>query len=341
VVAERGSESQPTPDLSVVVSTLGNYSGLARVLETYERQEARGASFEVIVVSDVAEPDAAAVDAAVGERPYPLRRATGTIPGLSSNRNSGVRAAAASLILFTDNDCLASPQLVSEHLDWHRSHPAEAVAVLGHVRWAREVKVTPFMHWLDHGVQFDYPNIKGTDAGWGRFYGANVSVKKSFVERVGGFDEVRMPYLNDDLDFGYRANEHGLRLLYNRRAEVEHLREISLEYWRQRLGRAAAVERQFTRLHPDVPPHFHRFYTRATELPPARGLGRHLIRYVPRRVPWLGPRVWRSADLYYRQLLAPTFLEAWDSGELGESGEGPVAPYLLEAEAVPGREGRA
>ena len=77
--------------------------------------------------------------------------------------------------------------------------------MLGHVRWAREVRVTPFMHWLEHGVQFDYPAIDGIEAGWGRFYGANVSAKRELVERVGGFDEVRLPYGYEDLDFGYRA----------------------------------------------------------------------------------------------------------------------------------------
>ena len=65
--------------------------------------------------------------------------------------------------------------------------------MLGHVRWARELEVTPFMLWLDQGMQLDYPNLDGTHAGWRRFYGANISVKKRMIERVGGFDAERLP----------------------------------------------------------------------------------------------------------------------------------------------------
>ena len=57
-----------------------------------------------------------------------MRRITGGRPGLSANRNAGVRDARAPLVLFTDNDTIPVPQLVSEHLAWHRSHPAPEVA---------------------------------------------------------------------------------------------------------------------------------------------------------------------------------------------------------------------
>ncbi|MGH2953246.1 MAG: glycosyltransferase family 2 protein [Solirubrobacterales bacterium] len=322
--------------ISVVLSTLGNYDGLGRVLDGYERQHPAPDGFEVIVVVDAAEPDLGAADAAIGCRPYPVRRLRGAVPGLSANRNAGWRAATAALVLFADNDTLPEPQLVAEHIEWHTEHPAEEVAVLGHVRWARKVHVTSFMHWLDHGIQFDYPSIEGIEAGWARFYGANVSLKRSFIERVGGFDERRLPYLYDDLDFGYRASKLGLRVLYNRRATVEHLREVDLPYWQQRMDRAATAEREFVRKHPELEPYFFRMFSHAAELEPASGRGRHLIRLVPRSVPWLGERVWTSADLYYRQQLAPYFLEAWERQESESApAEGRiVAPYLLDRDAV-------
>jgi len=320
-------------ELSIVISTLGNYPGLKRVLDRFAVQDTQPGTFEVLVVADVADPEPDAVDRAIGSRSYPVSRLTGTRPGLSANRNTGWRAAKAPLVLFTDNDTLAEPQLVSEHLAWHSRHPDEEVAVLGHVRWARDIRVTAFMHWLDYGMQFDYPNIKGIEAGWGRFYGANVSVKRSFVERVGGFDAERLPYLYDDLDFGYRADKHGLRLLYNRRAVVEHLREMDVSYWRSRMRQSAHAEREFVRLHPDVTPYFQRMFSAAAALPPAQGRGRHLIRFIPRRVPWLGRVAWNSADAYYQQALAPEFLAGWEE-DSPEPAEGPVAPYLLARDAV-------
>src|SRR5438270_11494700 len=104
--------------MSVVISTLGNYPTLERDLDGYSRQDAPPGSFEVVVVTDAADPDPAAVERAIGERAYPARRLTGPVPGLSANRNAGVRAAAGPLVLFTDNDTIPTPTLVSEHLAW-------------------------------------------------------------------------------------------------------------------------------------------------------------------------------------------------------------------------------
>jgi GT2 family glycosyltransferase len=322
------------PELSVVVSTLGNQEGLRRVLDGYSTQDAPASSFEVIVAVDAAERDLAATGAAIGERTYPVRFVRGEIPGLSANRNAGIRAATAMMILFTDNDTIPQARLVSEHLGWHRRYPEEEVGILGHVRWSREVRVTSFMHWLDHGVQFDFPLIDGIEAGWGRFYGANVSVKRSFAERVGGFDQERLPYGYEDLDFGYRASKNGLRLLYNRDAVVEHLREMSLTFFKQRVRRTAYAEREFVRKHPELEPYFFRMFSHAAKLAPVRGRGRHLIRWIPRETPWVGPRVWLSADLYYRQALASDFLSAWDEAGAAESSGEPVAPRVSELDLL-------
>ena len=303
----------PGPRLSVVVPTIGMYGVLRRVLDGYERQDAPPGSFELIVAADAAEPDPAALDAAVGERSYPVRRVSAARPGASANRNAGRRAATGSLILFSDNDTAPTPSLVSEHLAWHQDHPAEELTVLGLVRWAPELRVTPFMRWLDRGIQFDFQNIEGVEAGWGRFYTANVSVKRSFFERVGDFEEERLPYGYEDLDWSYRASKLGLRVLFNRSAVANHHREMTLDFWKRRAARIAVSEREFTRLHPELEPWFLRLFTAAAQEPPASGRGVRLARWVPPWVPVVGPRVWHSLDLSYKQALAPFFLAAWDS----------------------------
>ena len=71
-----------TPRLTIVVSTFGNYDGLARVLDGYATQTAPQGSFEVLVVVDVADPDFAAAERATGSRPFPLRLLRGSRPGL-------------------------------------------------------------------------------------------------------------------------------------------------------------------------------------------------------------------------------------------------------------------
>jgi GT2 family glycosyltransferase len=323
-----GQGDRSRPELSVVISTLGNYETLRRVLDGYSRQDAAPGSFEVVVVTDAADPQPEAVEGAIGERAFPVRRITGPAPGLSANRNAGSRAAAAPLVMFTDNDTIPVWRLVSEHLDWHRRYPGDEVGVLGRVRWARELRVSTFMRWLDMGLQFDAASIEGIEAGWGRFYGANSSLKRSFLELVGDFDQEHFPYGYEDTDWAYRASKHGFRLVYNDRAVVDHVRPMTLEFWKKRARRVAAAERQFSRLHPELPPWWHGKFTEAAAMPRARGRGIRLAPFVPRRVPWFGPRVWASVDIAYKQALAPYFLAAWD--EAGAGGDGPAQPDLSE-----------
>jgi GT2 family glycosyltransferase len=319
------------PQLSVVVPTLGNYAVLRRVLDGFARQDAPADSFELIVVADQADPRPEAVDEAIGDRPYPIRRLIGPRPGASANRNEGWRSARSPIVLFIDNDTIPVPRLVSEHIAWHERLPREEVAILGHVRWAPELRVTPFMRWLDRGIQFDYQSIKGTDASWGQLYTANSSIKLRFIERVGGWDEVRLPYGYEDLDWAYRASRVGLQVAYNRDAIVDHLRtDMTLEFWKRRVRRIASTEREFTRMHPELEPWFHRLFSDAAQRPPARGRGVRLASIVPEWVPWLGPRIWRSADIAWKQALAPHFLEAWAQAG-GGSGDQSTAAEFVES----------
>jgi len=312
-------------ELSVVIPTIGRGERLRRALECLERQHASG-RFEVVVAVDAAASDED-VEATAEPRPYPSRVVRADAAGAAGARNAGLRSASAPLVLFLDDDVLADRELIGEHLAWHGRAPEVEVGVLGDVRWASELRVTPFMRWLEDGIQFDYPNIEGTEAGWGRFYTANVSVKRELVERVGGFDERRFPFGHEDLDLAYRMSRHGFRLLYNRDAGAEHLHPMDLDFWRRRVRRIAASERRFCTVHPDVRPYFHDLLRHHLDAPPPRGLGARLAAIVPRRVPVLGERAWRSADAVYRHELAPPFFDAWNAAA-AEADD--VAPDLGE-----------
>jgi GT2 family glycosyltransferase len=330
-------DASDRPRLSVVLSTLGNYAVLAKVLDGYGHQDAPHGSFEVLVVSDKAEPDPAAVDRAIGTRAYPIRKLTGQIAGLAANRNAGWQAARAPIVLFTDNDTIPVRRLVSEHLASHAAHPEREAAVAGHVRWARGIKVTPFMKWLDRGVQFDYGSLSGDAGTWAHLYGANSSIKRAMLELVGGYDEVRLPYLYEDLDWGYRAREHGLRVIYNRRAIVDHWRPMTVEVWQQRAPMLAATEWRFSELHPDFEPWFYAMFSDAARRAPAGRRARQFASFVPRWVPWLGPLVWERASLQWRQQIAPRFLEAWEKAVAGEGSVQPdVEALLAERASQPG-----
>lgn len=315
--AERSGAGTAQPQLSIVVPTLGNHELLARVVDAYAHQEAPSDSYELVVVMDAGERHPARVRAVVDAYPHAIRLLQGRRPGASANRNLGWKRTRGEIVLFTDNDTVPVPRLVSEHLDWHLRFPSQEVAVIGLVRWARAVKVTPFMKWLELGIQFDFQSLAGSEASWAHLYSSNCSLKRPLLDRLGGYDEARLPYGYEDLDLGYRARDIGLRVMFNRRAVVDHWRTMTVEQWQARAPRLAVSEWRFCELHPDVEPWFERKFAEAARLAPARGRAAKAARFIPRQTPLLGRAVWSRADLYWRQQIAPHFLEAWNAAAEG------------------------
>jgi GT2 family glycosyltransferase len=303
-------------DLSVVIPTYQRRDALPRTLAALERQTLDVRRFEAIVVDDPVDDDRDAVAGLVqaASRPYATRLLGRARRGVSAARNAGWRAARSRLVMFIGDDILLAPKALQEHLRCHLNEPDERVGVLGPVAWAGELRVTPFMRWLEQGIQFDYSSLPGDEATWTHFYTSNVSVKRSMIERVDGFDEERFPFLYEDLDVGYRMAAHGFRLIYNRRAAGEHLHATELKDWQKRMAATAHAERAWVALHPELPAYFYERFTRAAAGPRGSRLAAHATRFVSRRLPILGPWVWASADRFFSRKLAPAFLEAWNRG---------------------------
>lgn len=296
--------------LSVVIATLDRHALLGRVLDRLERQDAGTDAFEVVIGADAAEPDLDAVARAAHGRPYRVRVVQAGTPGVSAARNRAWPEASTGVVLFIGDDMLPGRQLVRRHLEHHERDPRVESGLIGHVRWARELRMTPFMRWLDDGMQFDFDSIPGSDAGWWHFLAANGSLKKEQLDRVDGFDEsFRFGY--EEMDLASRMNEVGFTLRYDARAEVEHLHPPSIEGWRRRMRTVARAERQFLEKHPGFEPYFLPIFEAAAAKPPLRGRAIQVSRIVPRWVPRIGPRVWDSVDVWFAQQLAPAFLEAW------------------------------
>ena len=170
--------------------------------------------------------------------------------------------------------------------------------MVGHVRWAPELKLTPFMRWLDEGIQFDYGSIEGTEAAWAHLYGANGSMKRALLERVGGFDEERLPYLLRGPRLGVpRAASTACGCSTTARALVDHYRPgMTLEFWKQKARRMAAAERAFVTIHPEMEPWFFNMFSgRSAAAAPVRGRGGSSRRTCRSGFRGSGRRVWEAA----------------------------------------------
>jgi GT2 family glycosyltransferase len=137
--------------------------------------------------------------------------------GPGAARNLAVDESERPLVLFLGDDMIPEPPLVEAHLARHTRAPAREVAVLGHVRWHPSVQESRLARWLEwSGAQFDYRALAGEggeEAGFGRFYSCNLSIKRSLFLDAGGFDpEFVFDY--EELDLGWRLHQLGMRLLY-------------------------------------------------------------------------------------------------------------------------------
>jgi glycosyltransferase involved in cell wall biosynthesis len=219
--------------LSVVVPTRDRASVLERSLTALERERPD----EVVVVDDGSldgTPEVLARNAWVRSV-----RLDGN--GRSAAKNAGVEAATGDVVLFMDDDVIATQGLVARHTRHHAEHPEEHEALLGHVTWAPELEITRHMRWLERGGPlFAYDEITDPEnVPFRMLYTANVSLKRSFLEPF----DTELP-IYEDTELAYRLSKRGLRLRYDPEALGHHLREETAERTEARMeevGCAAAL----------------------------------------------------------------------------------------------------
>ena len=287
-------------DLTVVIPTRERWPILRRTLDALRDQTVSG--FDIVVVVDGTDqspppmPDAAVIVKEHG--------------GPGAARNAGVARTGRPLILFLGDDMVPEPSLIEHHLALHSREPAPEVAVLGHVDWHPDVADDRILRWFDwSSSQFDYRTIEGREAGWGRFYSSNVSLKREFFSAVGGFDEDFVFYY-EDLDCGRRLHERGLRLLYEPNARALHLHHYTMAAVLGRFEGIARGEHVMTHKHPWFTPFFGERVKGARSRPRASSLWPRIVDAVPEgnRFRRLAER--RANDWYYQQI-APRFEGAW------------------------------
>ncbi|MGH9029293.1 MAG: glycosyltransferase, partial [Acidimicrobiales bacterium] len=292
-------------DLAVVIPTRDRLAVLERTLEALRSQTVSG--FETVVVADGTDqqlPD-------LGDARIVVQEHSG--PGAA--RNTGVKSTGRPLVLFLGDDMIPDPGLVRTHLARHNLRPSPEHAVLGNVEWHPEVPRNRVVRWLEFSAtQFDFENIAGEDAGWGRFYSCNVSLKRDFFQSVGGFDE-DFAFDYEDLDLGFRLNEKGMVLWYERGATARHLHGYDFESLARRYESRAGAERLMMKKHPWFSPYFADKVQTARESPTASAgwvllAGSRHSRLLSRRV----REVARArTDTWFHQKLGPRFLAAWDA----------------------------
>ncbi len=216
-------------DLSVIIPTRNRATILKGLLETVSCQET-GSRFryEVVVVDNGSSDDTSRmVEGLTADYPVPLRCVVEPRPGKPFAANTGIAYAQSDLLVFTDDDVLADPGWLSGIWRCFEEAP-DTEAVAG--------RILPL--WIDGRPEWMSDQIMGKLGTLGclnfgpdrlvisqsdRHYwwvGSNVAVRRSVVERFGGFDLRRAR--GQDVDLFDRYNAAGVKIVYEPRAVVRH-----------------------------------------------------------------------------------------------------------------------
>ena len=228
VPTEETTDAVPYPVVSIIMPTYNRLARLKSALAALAGQSVEPGCFEVIVVSD-GSTDGTDEYLASGETPLPVIGLSQLNAGPAAARNLGVSAASAPLVLFVDDDIMATPTLVERHL---RAHAGDVNrAVIGPMLNAPDFTYTPWVAWEQAMLEKQYSAMrKGEfEPTFHQFYTGNASVARSKFNEVGGFK----PGLRraEDTEFAFRLSEVGVHFVFDQDAAGLHYADRSYESW--------------------------------------------------------------------------------------------------------------
>ena len=236
--------------LSVIICTFNRADFLKKVLESIASQTLPKEQFEIILIDDGSSDGTKDVVQGFRER-LPVTYFYQNNAGLASAKNHGIYAAQGKILLFLDDDDIAAPTLLEEHLKTHRKYHEDRYAVLHHTTWATNLSVSPLMHFITEVgcFLFSYPKIKhGEILDYTNFWGGRSSCKRDFLIERGVFNPV-FRFGCEDIELGYRLSLYGLRVVYNAKAISMMIRPVGFEDFCQRLIRQGRSQYVFSTLH--------------------------------------------------------------------------------------------
>jgi len=218
------------PKISVTVPTYNRAETFRRTLAHLADQELDAADYEVVIVDDGSSDATRPVIEQWMER-APCRvqhiHQSNHGPGYAYNR--AFEAAQAPVVLLIADDIFVSPQALKEHVEMHRLHPEEEVAVFGRTEISPELQ-SVFLRKFDRIRCSDFDGCE--ELPWYQFWGCNISAKRDFVLRFGGMPEeigIGGAIAHRDRVLGHRLMQGGLRILYCPTALAFHHHDMTFD----------------------------------------------------------------------------------------------------------------
>jgi glycosyltransferase involved in cell wall biosynthesis len=240
------------PILSAVICTYNRAYLLDKVLHSLCNQTLSPQNFEVVIVNDGSIDNTEEVVLSYAVM-LPLRYLYQRNAGLASAKNHGLFACRGDIVLFLDDDDIATNTLLEEHVKTHRDFPAQHYAVLGYTALGEDINKDFLMHFVTEVgcFLFSYPALKHGDVlDYTYFWGGRSSCKRSLLLEYGIFNPI-FRFGCEDIELGYRLSKHGLQVIYNKNAVSYMVRKVDFDGFCHRLERQGASNYVFSQIHPE------------------------------------------------------------------------------------------
>lgn len=213
--------------ITVVMPTHKRRASLERALGALGRQVYPAHLVEAIIVCDGGHDGSAEMAKGFG-LPFSLTVLSQQSAGPAVARNLALAHARGPLIVFLDDDVLAYPYLLAEHVAAHGD--ASDRVVIGPLLPPTQAR-KPWVRWELRTVVRQYQDMEAGAyrPGPRQFFTGNASVRLEHLHAVGGFDSKF--HRGEDVELAFRLQARGLRFVFHRKAGALHMADRSLESW--------------------------------------------------------------------------------------------------------------
>lgn len=212
--ARPGDRSVPSAAIIVPTRSRADYLDVA-LTSIAPQAAARGA--EMIVVDDGPSEATRSVARRHGARCVAHERPR----GLNAARNSGIAATSADLLVFVDDDVAVEDGWLDALLSGAAELPPDVGVLTGPIRW--RVDGRRFRACGREGGPITWQDFGTRDTDCPHAWGANMTVRRSALERAGPFDESHGLY-GDEAEWQARWTTAGGRIRYLAGAALDHRR---------------------------------------------------------------------------------------------------------------------
>jgi GT2 family glycosyltransferase len=146
--------------------------------------------------------------------PFDLVFASQPNAGPAAARNHALELARGRLVLFVDDDVIAAPDLIQQHVETH-GQGEQPLVVIGPMLTPADAQMPPWVRWEQTMLYRQYrAMLDGQYEPTPRqFYTGNASVERAALVRAGGFD-TRFRRA-EDIELAYRLKAGGARFVFN------------------------------------------------------------------------------------------------------------------------------